>query len=40
MSDRDIKSSQDFWGGRFAEPTDAFVQRFTASEVRSSARGL
>ena len=32
MSDRDIKSSQDLWGGRFAEPTDAFVQRFTASE--------
>ncbi|MCH1492719.1 MAG: argininosuccinate lyase, partial [Luminiphilus sp.] len=21
------------WGGRFAEPTDAFVQRFTASEA-------
>ena len=32
MSDRDMKSSQDLWGGRFAEPTDAFVQRFTASE--------
>ena len=27
-----MKSSQDLWGGRFAEPTDAFVQRFTASE--------
>ena len=26
-----MKSSQDLWGGRFAEPTDAFVQRFTAS---------
>ena len=21
------------WGGRFVEPTDAFVQRFTASEA-------
>ena len=31
MSDRDINSSQNLWGGRFAEPTDAFVQRFTAS---------
>ena len=24
-------SSEKLWGGRFAEPTDAFVERFTAS---------
>ena len=26
-------SSEKLWGGRFAEPTDAFVERFTASEA-------
>lgn len=29
MSDK--KSSNQSWGGRFSEPTDAFVARFTAS---------
>ena len=33
MSDRETKNSQELWGGRFSEPTDAFVQRFTASEA-------
>ena len=33
MSDRETKNSQELWGGRFNEPTDAFVQRFTASEA-------
>ena len=33
MSDRDKQHSQELWGGRFSEPTDAFVQRFTASEA-------
>ena len=33
MSDRDKQHSQELWGGRFSEPTDAFVQRFTASET-------
>ena len=33
MSDRDKQNSQELWGGRFSEPTDAFVQRFTASEA-------
>ena len=32
MSDPDANNSQTLWGGRFSEPTDAFVQRFTASE--------
>ena len=33
MSDRKTENSQELWGGRFSEPTDAFVQRFTASEA-------
>jgi argininosuccinate lyase len=33
MSDRKTKNGQEFWSGRFSEPTDAFVQRFTASEA-------
>ena len=33
MSDPDANNSQTLWGGRFSEPTDAFVQRFTASEA-------
>ena len=33
MSDRETGNSQELWGGRFSEPTDAFVQRFTASEA-------
>ena len=33
MSDRDKQDNQELWGGRFNEPTDAFVQRFTASEA-------
>ena len=33
MSDRDKQHSQELWGSRFSEPTDAFVQRFTASEA-------
>ena len=33
MSDREKQDSQELWGGRFSEPTDAFVQRFTASEA-------
>ena len=33
MSDRETENSQELWGGRFNEPTDAFVQRFTASEA-------
>ena len=33
MSDRETENSQELWGGRFSEPTDAFVQRFTASEA-------
>jgi len=30
MSD-DHKAADKLWGGRFSEPTDAFVERFTAS---------
>lgn len=33
MSDRERQNSRTLWGGRFTEPTDAFVQRFTASEA-------
>ena len=33
MSDEKSKVGQDLWGGRFSEPTDRFVQRFTASEA-------
>ncbi len=33
MSDREPKTGQEMWGGRFEEPTDTFVQRFTASEA-------
>ncbi len=33
MSDSDANNSQTLWGGRFSEPTDVFVQRFTASEA-------
>ena len=33
MSDRKTKNGQEVWSGRFSEPTDAFVQRFTASEA-------
>ena len=33
MSDRKTQNSQEVWSGRFSEPTDAFVQRFTASEA-------
>ena len=33
MSDQQSKTGQEMWGGRFDEPTDAFVQRFTASEA-------
>ncbi len=32
MSDRESQPEQAMWGGRFDEPTDTFVQRFTASE--------
>ena len=32
MSDRESQPGQAMWGGRFDEPTDTFVQRFTASE--------
>ena len=28
-----MKNGQEVWSGRFSEPTDAFVQRFTASEA-------
>mgnify|MGYP000011484232 CR=1 FL=1 len=30
-SDSSSETTSDLWGGRFSEPTDAFVQRFTAS---------
>ena len=30
MTDQN-KSAEKPWGGRFTEPTDAFVERFTAS---------
>jgi argininosuccinate lyase len=33
MSDEQSKVGQELWGGRFSEPTDRFVQRFTASEA-------
>ena len=33
MSDREADNSQELWSGRFSEPTDAFVQRFTGSEA-------
>lgn len=33
MSDEKSKVGQELWGGRFSEPTDHFVQRFTASEA-------
>lgn len=33
MSDQQSQTGQEMWGGRFDEPTDAFVQRFTASEA-------
>ena len=33
MSDSKQDKSQTLWGGRFNEPTDAFVQRFTASQA-------
>ena len=33
MSDGKSKIGQELWGGRFNEPTDRFVQRFTASEA-------
>ena len=33
MSDEQSKVGQELWGGRFSEPTDRFVQRFTASET-------
>jgi len=33
MSDPESKTGQEMWGGRFDEPTDTFVQRFTASEA-------
>ena len=33
MSDEKSKVGQELWGGRFSEPTDRFVQRFTASEA-------
>ena len=33
MSDEKSKTEQALWGGRFREPTDQFVQRFTASEA-------
>jgi len=32
MSDNNSDKNKSLWGGRFQEPTDAFVQRFTASE--------
>lgn len=32
MTDNNSKDSPKLWGGRFQEPTDAFVERFTASE--------
>jgi len=32
QSEKPESSPSDLWGGRFAEPTDAFVQRFTASQ--------
>lgn len=31
MTQQDGKSTERMWGGRFSEPTDAFVERFTAS---------
>ena len=31
MTDNRTKDSSTIWGGRFKEPTDAFVERFTAS---------
>ncbi len=31
MSDQDQQQDSRLWGGRFSEPTDAFVERFTAS---------
>ena len=33
MSDEKSKNEQALWGGRFSEPTDQFVQRFTASQA-------
>jgi argininosuccinate lyase len=33
MSDEQSKVGQELWSGRFSEPTDRFVQRFTASET-------
>ena len=33
MSDEKSKTEQALWGGRFSEPTDQFVQRFTASQA-------
>ena len=34
MSDRKTENSQELWGGRFSEPTDAFVQTvYPASET-------
>ena len=33
MSGPESKTGQEMWGGRFDEPTDTFVQRFTASEA-------
>ena len=33
MGNRETTNSQELWGGRFSEPTDTFVQRFTASEA-------
>jgi argininosuccinate lyase len=32
MSDNNTDKNKNLWGGRFQEATDAFVQRFTASE--------
>ncbi|UZJ43694.1 argininosuccinate lyase [Marinimicrobium sp. C6131] len=31
QSDQNTESTNQSWGGRFSEPTDAFVERFTAS---------
>ncbi len=31
--DQNADATRALWGGRFSEPTDAFVQRFTASEA-------
>jgi len=33
QSKKNEATTNKLWGGRFAEPTDAFVQRFTASEA-------